>query len=75
MRTVLFAGYSWSVKRSDEAVGPGPNLFSDRPENVWVDEDHRLHLGVTDRRRWLCAEVVIAPTLGTAPIASPSTRR
>ena len=53
-RAVSFSGRSWAVKRSNEPVGPGPNLFSDGAENVWVDADARLHhvLGI-GRVRWV----------------------
>ena len=41
---ISFAGHSWSVKGSTEPIGPGPNLFSTRGENVWVDAAGQLHL-------------------------------
>jgi len=64
-RTVPFSGRSWAVKRSNEPVGPGPNLFSDGAENVWVDADARLHLRITQRGgRWRCAEVILDRSLG-----------
>lgn len=64
-RTVTFAGSSWAVKASSGVVGPGPNVFSDSPENVWVDSSGRLHLRITYRDgRWLAAEVVLGQSLG-----------
>ena len=45
-RRLSFSGYTWNVKRSDVVVGPGPNLFSDSPDKVWVDEAGRLHLTI-----------------------------
>jgi hypothetical protein len=57
-RTVQFSGYRWLVKQSDQRVGPGPNYFSGREENVWVDKEGNLHLKITQRDgKWWAAEV------------------
>ena len=74
-RTVSFAGYSWSVKASSDLAGPGPNFFSDSPENVWVDEAG-LHLRITYRDgQWQAAEVGLDRSLGSGTyrftVASP----
>ena len=64
-RTVEFSGYTWQVKSSAEAVGPGPNYFSDSADNVWVDDHGRLHLKLTNSDgRWYCAEVINTRSLG-----------
>ena len=64
-RTVSFSGRSWAVKRSDQPVGPGPNLFSDSTKNVWADALGQLHLRITHRQgQWRCAEVVVDQSLG-----------
>lgn len=64
-RTIRFSGYMWRVKSSVFPVGPGPNIFSDSTENVWVDEQGRLHLRIVARDgRWLCAEVVSTNSFG-----------
>lgn len=49
----------WHVKDSGGAQwGPGPNVWSDAPGNVWVDGDDRLHLRIDRQQgRWRCAEV------------------
>ena len=49
----------WEIKSSGlEFVGPGPNLFSDSTDNVWIDDQDRLHLKITrSRRSYYCAEV------------------
>lgn len=55
-RTIEWAGVQWQVKSG--RGGPGPNLWSDSDDSVWVDDDGRLHLAL--RRvgtRWLAAEV------------------
>lgn len=61
---LLFAGYPWTVKQSEWPVGPGPNRFSGRPEDVWVDE-HGLHLTITNRDAvWWSTEVILNGNLG-----------
>ncbi len=37
------------MKASPGLVGPGPNVFSDSPENVWVDAAGQLHMRITAR--------------------------
>jgi hypothetical protein len=64
-RTVIFSGGEWRVKESTTPVGPGPNYFSARPENVFVDESGRLHLRITNLNgSWYCSEVILNETLG-----------
>jgi hypothetical protein len=64
-RTIQFSGHRWQVKQSDRPVGPGPNWFSGREENVWVDEKGRLHLRISQREgHWWCAEVYTDKNLG-----------
>lgn len=64
-RLVFFSGYEWWVKSSTEPVGPGPNIFSDDTENVWVDEDGRLHLRITHENGiYRCAEIVSRDSFG-----------
>jgi len=62
-KTLLFAGFSWSVKTSSGPVGPGPNVFAG--ENAWVDAAGMLHLKIARQRgQWTCAEVVNEKSLG-----------
>lgn len=64
-RRIAFSGYEWLVKSADVRVGPGPNWFSESTDNVWVDEQGRLHLRLTKRNgEWYCAEVMMEQTLG-----------
>ena len=71
-RTISFSGCNWSVKTSvDEAAGifwtvdPGQNYFSHYVNNVWVDEQGRLHLKITQQNgKWYCAEVRCPDHLG-----------
>lgn len=61
-----FSGYDWDVKTTGDFVfGPGPNVFSDRPENVWVDSEGKLHLRIThENGQWRCAEVISDQSFG-----------
>jgi len=61
-----FSGYDWDVKSScGFAFGPGPNIFSDAAQNVWLDALGRLHLRITHRDgKWQCAEVILRRSLG-----------
>jgi len=65
-RVIRFAGHEWTVKASGgEAIGPGPNHFSDRRRSVWVDAFGRLHLRIAKRHgRWWAAEVVSRTSFG-----------
>lgn len=63
-RTVSFSGRTWRVK-GPGYYGPGPNLFCDTSNCVWVDVDGRLH--VTVKRiggLWYSTEVALAEALG-----------
>lgn len=66
VRTIAFSGYEWIVKTTgDGQWGPGPNYFSDSEENVWVDDDGKLHLKITERDgQWYCAEVISTENFG-----------
>ena len=63
-RTISFAGYDWEVKMRDFRAGPGPNYFSDRAEDIRVD-DEGLHLTINKRDgRWYCTEAILDTSLG-----------
>jgi uncharacterized protein (TIGR03437 family) len=64
-REVTFAGLKWRVKASPVPVGPGPNFFSDSPENVFVDSSGRLHLKLKRvNGNWVCTEVITRIAVG-----------
>jgi hypothetical protein len=64
-RLIQFSGYEWEVKAGRAPMGPGPNYFSDDPENVFVDQQGRLHLKIVQRDGvWYCAEVINKESLG-----------
>ncbi len=64
-RTIHFSGYTWKVKASEERISPGPNYFSDRPGDVFVDGTGRLHLWIAYHNgRWYSTEVIAQASLG-----------
>lgn len=63
--SLSFAGYEWRVKSSEDLVGPGPNFFSNRKEDVFVDDNGRLHLRIVNRDgQWYATEVINTESLG-----------
>ncbi len=63
-RSLDFAGRTWRVK-GPGYYGPGPNVFSDASDCVWVDAGGRLHLTLSDRgAHWAATEVVLEDALG-----------
>lgn len=64
-RVIEFSGFRWKVKSSETQVGPGPNWFSDRRDDVWVDDAGRLHMTLRNRDgHWWCTEVVTENAVG-----------
>ena len=63
---LTFAGRDWTIKHRDSVLmGPGPNFFSDHPNDVWVDDDGFLHLTITQRDgSWHATEVVSVESMG-----------
>lgn len=56
-RFIEFAGFTWFVK-SGGPIGPGPNYWSDSPEDVFVDAQGRLHLKILQKDNvWTCSEI------------------
>lgn len=65
--TFDWSGYRWQARTSNGNLqGPGPNLFSDSKENVFVDDKGDLHLKITknDDGKWVCAEASTTKSLG-----------
>ncbi len=63
-RIVDFSGYTWRVK-GPGYYGPGPNLFSDDADNVWVDDGGALHMTIRyESGNWYSTEVTLEDTLG-----------
>ncbi|HNR30783.1 MAG TPA: hypothetical protein PKI11_07820, partial [Candidatus Hydrogenedentes bacterium] len=64
-RLLFFSGREWRVKRAAAPVGPGPNLFSDGLDNVWLDRAGRLHLRIGNEGGvFRCAEVISLESFG-----------
>jgi hypothetical protein len=63
-RQVDFSGFRWSVKTGSFPQGPGPNLFTDDEDALWVDADG-LHMTLTRRDSlWRATEIVADTVLG-----------
>lgn len=65
-RTFVFSQIEWVVRTSDgNKEGPGPNLFSNSNQNVWVDKDGKLHLKITQKAGyWYCAGITAKKSFG-----------
>jgi hypothetical protein len=61
-----FAGYTWRVRDTQGSPsGPGPNIFTSSPENVWLDVQGQLHLRITNRNGiWHCGEIYSEDSFG-----------
>lgn len=63
-RTLEFSGRTWRVK-GPGYYGPGPNLFSNLANHVWVDANGRLHLTLKSASgQWYSTEVAAEDPLG-----------
>ena len=64
-RKVKFSGYWWSILQSDYPIGVGPNLFTDEPNDVWIDRYGNAHLIIVNKDpNWYCSELVGNKNLG-----------
>ena len=62
--TVQFAGQTWAIKDAPSGAGPGGNLFSVQPKDVWVDSQG-LHLSIDQHNgQWWSSEVILPKSLG-----------
>ena len=61
---ITWSGFTWDVKTSQSAVGPGPNIFE--KANVAVDGIGNLHLRIARNAagKWSCAEIIGPTTYG-----------
>lgn len=60
---IEFSGILWDVRNG--SGGPGPNLWSDSPNSVWVDAEGQLHLKIRKvGNSWYCSEVVARKSFG-----------
>jgi len=65
-RNISWSGYNWWVRTSGGAPqGPGPNIFSDSLETVFVDANDDLHLRIhQEGGKWVGAEIDNHVSLG-----------
>ena len=65
-RTIEWSGYTWQVRDSGgNPQGPGPNIFSDSTQNVFVDANGDLHLKIRrgENGKWLASEIDLTQSL------------
>jgi hypothetical protein len=65
-RTIEWSGRTWWVRTSNgNPQGPGPNIFSDSAENVFVDASGNLHLKIRKdaNNKWLASEIDLNQSL------------
>lgn len=64
--TIQFSGYEWVVKESfGKQTGPGNNYFSGSKDNIFIDQEGKLHLTITHRNeKWYCPELRMLKNLG-----------
>jgi hypothetical protein len=64
-RIISFSGNEWLVRNSNGFEGPGPNMFSNSTDNVYLDQEGQLHLKIVKRdNKWYCAEINSLKSLG-----------
>jgi len=62
-KTIAFSGYNWNVKNS--YFGPGPNWWTDDPNDVYVDANGALHLSIVNHNgTWYSSEAYLSNSLG-----------
>jgi len=62
---VRFSNLDWWVKTGSGPQGPGPNYFSSRPEDLFLDNQGRLHLRIAQHDGvWYSTELVGYDTVG-----------
>jgi hypothetical protein len=64
--TINFSGYTWWIENTNtQRAHPGPNYWSNSPQNVWVDTNGYLHLKITYiNGKYYCPEITTTQTLG-----------
>jgi len=64
-RIIDFCGYNWVVKQSEAQIGPDFNYWTDDENDVYIDENDKLHLSIINKNeKWYCSEVIADTTLG-----------
>jgi hypothetical protein len=64
-RMLFFSERAWTVRATDILDTPGPNIWADDHDAVWVDPEGALHLVMLEREgEVLAAEVALVESLG-----------
>ncbi|MGB9687035.1 MAG: glycoside hydrolase family 16 protein [Rectinema subterraneum] len=64
-RDIFFGGMIWGVRQTAGPVDPGPNIFSNLQDQVWVDEQGAVHLTVQKRGTlWTASEIMAKKDTG-----------
>ena len=62
---LTFSDMKWRIKHGNTLMGPGPNYFTDHPNDVFVDEHGYLHLSISEHGGiWYSTEVVSVEPMG-----------
>ncbi len=62
---VRFSGWTWDVKAGPAQQGPGPNFFSERTEDIFLDGNGYLHMRIAEHEgTWFSTELVSRDTVG-----------
>ncbi len=58
-RDISFGGIPWGLRQTAGPVEPGPNTFSNLPDQVWVDAQGGVHLTIQKRGDvWTASEMM-----------------
>lgn len=58
-RDIRFGGMLWGLRQTAGPVEPGPSTFSNRADQVWVDELDHVHLAIRKRGDiWTASEIM-----------------
>lgn len=66
-KMLQFSGYNWAVKGLNGSIklGPGPNYFSRKKKDVWIDPLGHLHMKISKRQnKYFCTEVQSIKSFG-----------
>jgi hypothetical protein len=64
-RMIFFSERAWTVRATEVPDTPGPNIWTDDHDAVWVDLEGALHLAMLERDgEVLAAEVALVESLG-----------
>ena len=63
--SLSWSGFSWQIKSSEAPIPPGPNPFSSRSEDVYIDSKGRLHMRLAPHDNiWYSTEIYSEEVVG-----------